>query len=167
MRIIIGNLWNFDLRGNAIVIPGNIGWTKHGENVMSAGVAKEARDRYPVLSSLIGERCQMYGKDTGVMAIYVNTHMFIFFPVKPLHPIIPHLSWNQPASIDLVHKSCMELAKIEDVAQNIYLPLVGCGNGGLSPLDVYPILRDTLSDRLTLVLQQDSAKLFKEQGWIS
>jgi hypothetical protein len=82
----------------------------------------------------------------------------------------PAMSWKAKATLDRVRRSTEELAAMgwmnrETIKANhgcdppfvledddVYLPLVGCGNGGLSENAVLPILFETLrDDRFVLV----------------
>ena len=161
MRIESGDIWSFWRKGFAVVIPGNIGWTRSGDNVMGRGVAAQARDLYPtLLPKQVGAYCRANGANTGVCLVGVGEgRWFIFFPVKPLNVHQPWLSWKGPATLDLVRKSAQELANIGGVPDvdkmKFALPLVGCGNGGLDPDDVIPILAECLKeDRFVLVIRE-------------
>jgi hypothetical protein len=82
----------------------------------------------------------------------------IFFPVKPLlDPFVnPERSWAQRASVGLIRRSAIEL---EAFQRKIALTLPGCGNGGLEPDSVYPILKRYLAeDRFLLVDNRDDWK---------
>lgn len=146
MNAIIGDIWQFDKPGNAIALPGNIGWTRKGENVMGAGVAKQAAQRYPTIKKYFGEGCQKYRSRTHILAYEEqDSSMLLFFPVKPLNEDCPWLSWKSKASLDRIDLSCQFLVSyingFSDVTNlQIYLPVVGCGNGGLEIKDAYPIL---------------------------
>ena len=146
------NIWDLHPHAN-IVIPTNIGWTKEGKNVMGAGLAAQAAQRFPKLAYFYGQYCKKYGSETEVIP-WAGTNQLILFPVKPLNVEKPWLSWQQPASLDLIRKSAEEL---EDLATSgvieglTAVPLVGCGNGKLSEKDVLPILREELDSRFILV----------------
>lgn len=146
---VIGNIWDWLDRDTRIVIPVNIGWKSDGTNVMGAGLAREAAQRYPGLPFWWGQTCKTLKEKTPVM-IYSPQPTIILFPTKPLNPEKPYLSWKQKASLELIERSAQQLARIEG---RIALPMVGCGNGALDPKKVEPILQKYLSeDRFTLVL---------------
>lgn len=160
MRCIRGDLFSY--LGSPLVIPTNQGWTKAGMNVMGRGVAREAANRYPILPELLGTYCmqrRFYAK-VWPFVMPTDNQILICFPVKPLRPKAPQFSWNQPASLSLIRKSVQQLAELvssdimpESAALSyIYLPLVGCGNGGLSRDAVLPIL-EQLDNRFILVEQ--------------
>ena len=74
----------------------------------------------------------------------------ICFPVKP-QASNPALSWKQSAGLELIARSTLYLVEHTPPSADIWLPLVGCGNGGLDPADVLPVLDRYLDDRFTLV----------------
>jgi hypothetical protein len=150
MKIERGNLWDRWERGDWIVITTNIGWDANGENNMGAGMALQAALRLSELPGWYGRWCRHYGAVTPVMA---GPGGFLFFPVKPLLEEDPARSWDQIASPCLIERSARQLRLMlgeldahlaEDVRVAMALP--GCGNGGLSPADVLPILEEHLSD---------------------
>lgn len=138
MKEATGNIWDWAAKGYLIVIPTNIGWTKReGYNVMGRGLAHQAAQRYPGLDAWYGHWCRSLGAATGL----TRYESLLLFPVKPLRDP-PWLSWQQRASLELIERSAEQLAqRIEPVV----LPLVGCGNGGLKPEAVLPILQRWLT----------------------
>lgn len=167
MQYAIGDLWDYAQQGYAVVIPINIGWTRDLHNVMGRGVAQQAAARFPGLSKAIGSLCFQFREAMPPVAQYAfdgkgHTFLLIPFPVKPLAPT-PSLSWKQPASLDLIRRSAMELVdlvKLEPKFGKVALPLVGCGNGGLSRDAVLPVLQSILvSDSFTLVEQPSSLSI--------
>ena len=150
MRIVSGDIWSSRFDACLRVVPVNLGWKANGENVMGRGVAQQAAKRYPDLPIWYGRRCEFMARDG-------DTRLFrycglLLFPVKPLDAIAPHLSWRQSADLGLVEKSTRQLASIP-MSKRVTLPLVGCGNGGLDPRDVLPVLAKYLTDDdFTLVL---------------
>ena len=151
MNEVTGDIWNYHHDQSWVVVPTNIGWKKHtSENVMGAGVAEQAAQRYPELPYLYGKWCRDRRTRTPVLTA---PHLrLILFPVKPLRVAEPWLSWQQPAALGLVMQSILELGKLDYTDDcPVYLPLVGCGNGKLNPGIVVPMLRAVLDDRFTLV----------------
>jgi hypothetical protein len=150
MKIVVGDIWSTKYDWPVYrVIPTNIGWKMDGSNVMGRGVAAQAAKLYPELAKWYGERCQRHWGDVG-LRVWKN---LVLFPVKPLNEEQPQLSWRQPADLDLVDESIVEL-KWFLTEQEIVLPMVGCGNGELDPMSVLPILKRYLSDdRFTLVIR--------------
>lgn len=146
MKQIRGDMFSPAFEEYRKVIPTNIGWRKDGKNVMGRGLALYGTKRYPDLSFWYGQFCQQHGIATPVVA-YPNSPL-ILFPTKPLADV-PYLSWTEPSSLELIKISTRQLAEFDG---KIVLPLVGCGNGHLSPEDVIPILEEHLKDdRFVLV----------------
>ena len=176
MREWAGDIWDRFMK-SFIVVPTNIGWKKGkhgpGANVMGAGVAAEASSRVSALASLYGEFCAKFGDKTET-TVDISTGL-VLFPTKPLADN-PAMSWKGKSSLDLVEKSARELADMgrwmtkekclkehdEDMHKlfgetaednDIYVPLVGCGNGGLDPDHVVPLLKSILNDDRFVLVQ--------------
>ncbi len=163
MRILRGSLWDSGLNNCVRVVSVNLGWKNTRENVMGRGVAKQAAERYPMLPSWYGWRCEAMA-DTELTRLYRYRDL-VLFPVKPLDRLLPHLSWKQTASLELVERSTKQLKVFFTGADTVALPLVGCGNGGLNPRDVLPILKEHLqNDRFLLILTNTSYK--ELQPWL-
>lgn len=153
MQVIKGNLWiHYGVSLEKVVIPTNIGWKTNGKNVMGAGLAKVAAEVLdPDLPGWYGGFCKIHEENTPVVE---SPKGMILFPVKPLNKSAPHMSWKQPADLKLIERSTIELAELGKKLKDhrIFVPTVGCGNGGLEISDVRPILEKHLSDQFTLVM---------------
>ncbi len=128
MKVETIDIW--ELKDYLKVIPTNLGWTKTGENVMGAGLAKQAAERYPDLTMIYGEACQeMRWGPTGLI-LYED---LILFPVKPVNYGYPHLSWKAHASFDLIAQMLTKLHTLarQDKDIKVAIPLIGTGNGKL------------------------------------
>ena len=122
-----GNILVWYKLGQTIVIPTNAGWKSNGENVMGAGIAKEASLIVPKLPSIYGEFCQQKNP-----RVYLKELHLICVPSKPLNTSSPHLSWKQDADFATVRTSLEWLeANSEQFPNPVYVPLLGAGNGGL------------------------------------
>lgn len=152
MQEIVGDLWDFHQQGQIICIPTNVGWKKNGENVMGRGVAQQAAEKMPDLTCRYGYHCMQ--KDGGE-SIYYEDLAVIMTPTKPLNKEAPHKSWQGQATLVRVEESLWQLRVLAASIDNlIYLPLLGCGNGGLYKNAVLPIIRGVLtSSQFQLVLQ--------------
>lgn len=153
----VGDIWRFHPH-SWVVIPTNLGWTKDGKNVMGAGLAKQAAQKFPDLPAWYGALVrtaatwERYGWTRKVT--YHTERRLVMFPVKPLIQDAPHFSWRQDADLTLIEGSAIHLAETAPKDAATCVPLVGCGNGKLDEKDVLPILRKHLDDRFILVRPQ-------------
>ena len=173
-EVSLENVWTYFGRC-WIVIPTNCGWTKTakddpalpcGPNPMGAGLAKEAAARDPLLPQVYGLFCY-YNRDERLVSYRPQTAL-IWFPTKPLNTRNPHLSWKSKANLEWIDRAACELAALDlplkdDLPRmfggaaklkhdDVLVPAVGTGSGGLSEDQVLPILHDRLtSDRFVYV----------------
>jgi len=136
MKEMKGNIWE---TADYIVIPTN-GFIKiNGECVMGRGLAKQMKDKIPEFPKILGDRIKAEGN---------HVHEFSYpyyvfsFPVKH--------NWWEKADLALIEQSAKELRTIIDsfnkpMTRKVYIPHVGCGNGGLNWKDVKPILEKYLN----------------------
>ena len=158
MRTYVGDLWDeaFD-PPTWRVIPTNLGWTKDEYNVMGRGVARQAAERNGGLASFYGKWCKMMaGQTTHDLICFANPSL-ILLPTKGLNRNTPHLSWQAPSDIRLLERAVQMMAfnMINRPRNLVALPLLGCGNGGLDPRDVVPILHRHLDQQYVLVLTEE------------
>jgi hypothetical protein len=152
-----GNIWALaHFMHDAVVIPTNQGYTKDGRNVMGAGIANQAKFRHPEIEAWYGDFCMKHGPETPVVAKRFNGsgggRYLIFFPVKPLNAKQPWMSWQQPAQLSLIERSLQQLSEFlpptgpgPNTSGKIYVPFVGCGNGGLEESLVIPLMDQYLT----------------------
>jgi hypothetical protein len=149
VREASGNIWDWIAKGACIVIPTNIGWRSDGANVMGAGLAAQAKYRYPGIDHWYGLHCRTNSRMYGHCVAQHPQHPLIFFPTKALDPGHPALSWRRSSDLITIVQS---LTALKRISGEIALPLVGCGNGGLPLESVLPLLQSRLDDdRFTLV----------------
>lgn len=158
-----GDVWDLavDPLHDAVVIPTNIGYTKHGRNPMGAGLARQASDRYPSLQVWYGEECMKLKQDTPVVAIRLPSRegayrCLVLFPTKPFDASAPQLSWKNPADLSLIERGLKQLSTLllAPAIKRIFVPLLGCGNGGLQPSQVLPLMDQYLGSDARFVLVQ-------------
>lgn len=124
------------------------GW-KQSCAVMGAGMAKQALKQAPGLKWTLGNIYHgraMKGYKTDVDLL--NVAKWIMFPTKPINQEKPYLSWQSQSSMELIRTSFCQLVDLitkcplharhftYDGSYPVYLPIPGCGNGGLDPEDV-------------------------------
>ena len=145
----IGNIWDYRPTKDAvIVVPTNVGWKKNGENVMGAGIAKQAAVMFPDLPLWYGTYCEQYREKAGVTFYWQDTDKAVpslaLVPTKALDEEKPWLSWQQESTMARVEQSLCEihyLVEQSNMKITIILPLLGCGNGGLDEKEVYPMMK--------------------------
>lgn len=131
-------------QADAICIPTNGKTKKNGAAVMGAGLAKQARNKWPGIDIQLGHYLENLGNI--VCGLLKDGECWIVsFPTKN--------DWKDSASLELIEKSAVLL---EDLANQfkwntIFLPPVGCGLGGLSFDAVKPVLEKHLDDRFYII----------------
>jgi hypothetical protein len=141
MREAAGNIWDWLDDGAKIVIPTNAGWRGDGSNIMGAGLAKQAAERYPQVPPWYGAWCSDHAGEPCVVGYPLAP--LIFFPTKPLNWQTPYASWKGKADLGTIRRSTKVLSSWPG-DELIAVPLVGCGNGGLAEDDVVPLLHKYL-----------------------
>ena len=148
METIKANIWNFQGKGY-IIIPTNGFVKRNGECVMGAGLAKQAKLRFPTLPLELGAKIALCGNHV----FHWDLYGLITFPVKH--------SWIENADPYLIEQSAVELSqyyeegyKLGADLPKIYMPQVGCGNGKLNWSDIEPIINLNLNHLVTIVDNQ-------------
>jgi hypothetical protein len=160
---VIGDIW--ETRHPCWrVIPTNIGWKQNGENVMGRGLAAMAKDKYPSIARFYGAHCKKYGHWAPITSRVVCDpddndlilDRLVFFPTKELNEAAPAMSWKNESSLRLIERSAQQLLLWAVWGLNggfpVYVPLVGCGNGGLRREAVMPILEEVLGRHPDFIL---------------
>lgn len=110
---------------------------------MGAGLAKALNKRFPGLEDYHKAGCALGCVSTGRVIVWqpkLLDKMIINFPTKQHYKNASDISWIKTGMIDLIH--VMVGLRIDSVA----IPGLGCGLGGLSFSDVYPIIIGSLSE---------------------
>lgn len=142
MREVTGNLWTYPADVRVITTNGTV--KKNGECVMGRGCAREARDKFPLLPSELGEHIT---KNGNVPCFFMDgDYDLITLPVKH--------HWHQKADIKLIERSVRAMLGLLEFELNnitVVMPRPGCGNGGLRWEDVKPVLEPILDDRFHVI----------------
>lgn len=135
------NIWDYEGKG-WLVIPTNLQTNSAGHNIMGAGLAKQAKQRYPEFAAHVG-----FWIDTeGLGTVWYNpetpkeeaAHGLFSFPTK--------YHWKENSSLELIDESAEYLSEnVRETDQPYYFPRVGCGLGGLDWRAVRPVLEKHLS----------------------
>jgi hypothetical protein len=153
MQIIKGDLFLPNKAVSAIIITTNNIIKKNGEAVMGAGVALECKKRWPDIPFILAKQIITH-KDKQVSHLKTvelnNTAIdIISFQTKT--------DWKLPSTMGLIVKSAHQLVEIADRmewgTESVWLPPVGCGNGGLKWDSVRRALEPILDDRFTFVFK--------------
>lgn len=146
MKEIKGDAWKLieqkEFQGLCILTNGIV--NSRGENIMGAGIAKQAKQRAPGLPKLIGNHIGQNGNIPLIIKSPKSGKYMITFPTKH--------DWKDKSDIDLIIRSANS---VNDIAEkydiNVLLPRPGCGKGGLNWNEVKPHLENILSDRIYIV----------------
>ena len=161
------DIWVEYQKGHYVCIATNGGWDKNGLNVMGAGMARQAADRFRNIRKDYGSWLQNHPRmaesahaitDVEIisdenLSRYCNR--LIFVCTKPLQSRdLPHLSWNAPCKMETIRENCVQM----EIAANsvslqlhpIQTTLLGTGCGGLDPKEVFEVMNELLSDRFML-----------------
>lgn len=98
MKEVKGNLWDFHNRGRTswIVITNNGNRKGNGEAVMGAGLALQAKKKFPQLPMWLGNRIKDFGNQVYFFGgIDIN---IVTFPTKE--------NWWESSSVDIIRRSC-------------------------------------------------------------
>ena len=159
-----GNIWFWHRLGSTIVIPTNAGYkiTRQGnQNVMGAGLAKEASKEFPNLALEYGELCHLENP-----CVWMQDYRIILVPSKVLIKDKPWQSWMAPATVERVTESLRWLQKLVEAdsksfEKNVYVPLIGAGNGQLDEEIVKELMEKVLVHTLFIGVTWDSGLPFK------
>lgn len=148
---VTGNIWDLYNKDKEafICITTNGVVKKNGENVMGAGVAKEAKEKFNGLSTMLGSLIKKKGNN-----VFMLTEQRLFsFPTKH--------NWFENSDLQLIKKSAEHLMLYlkEFNIPRVYLPRPGCGNGKLKWKDVKPIIENILDDRVLIVSKEYNGKV--------
>jgi hypothetical protein len=155
LREVYGDIWEMYEQEQAFLIVTTNGYVnKAGECVMGAGIAKQAKDRFPELPRLLGYNITRRGNH-----VHVFPHRrIITFPVKRI--------WSEDADLGLIRQSTAdldtEIAALASYYRRFFgcgVPLVsvrpGCGNGNLAWDEVRPVIEEVfVAHNITIVDRQ-------------
>lgn len=141
MQIVRGNLWDYHKQG-VVCITTNGNLKKNGELVMGAGIALQAKQRFPQLPKALGSAVQEFGN----IVLYFPTIRIMSFPTKN--------DWWNPSDLNLIQKSCSQAVAEanHNGLEHVYLPRPGCKNGQLDWTIVGPAIASILDDRFAVVI---------------
>lgn len=139
----VGDLWTFPAEYRCVTTNAEV--MSRGLNrfelVMGAGVAKQAKDRFPKLPFKLGGWVMKYGS----RAFICEEEKILTLPTK--------LDWRKKSIPALIERSLQQVVAICDkyAIASVVLTRPGCGNGGLDWNDVRPMCVFMLDDRFTVL----------------
>lgn len=140
VKIVSGDLWDRHREGAFVVVTTNGSIRKDGRAVMGRGIALEASERFPELQVRLARLIERFGNHVQLF----ESERLILFPVKD--------RWHEKAKMDLILQSALELRLLlveNPKVQPVFMPMPGCGAGGLAWHDVASILAP-LADFVTI-----------------
>lgn len=143
MRELTADLWDLHARDLTgwIVIPTNGMLRANGENVMGAGLAKQAADRFPGFAFAVGDHIALHGNTP-----YTWTQgRLLTIPTKS--------DWRLPSSLTLITDSIRLAIPMLTVfhIKVVYCPHLGCGLGQLDWNSVRNAIIPLVDDRFIFV----------------
>ncbi len=140
MKYTYGNLWDFHSLGPVCITTNGI-IKKDGTLVMGAGIALQAKQRFPDVPAKLADAVRKHGNH----AFFLLKEIMFSFPTKH--------DWRDKTDIDLIAKSCRQLVDLTDrmAFKYVFLHKPGCANGQLDWAEVNAVISSILDDRFTVV----------------
>lgn len=154
MKTAVADLWGLE-PADARVVTTNGYVAKSGELVMGAGCALEAKERWPDVPKLFGDKVARLGNHVHVLtpASFGGETPLVSFPTKPALGPTGEPGFRVGSDIKLIRRSAAQLVAVANAFEwrSVVLPQPGTGMGGLSWEAVRPYLEYLLDDRFTVV----------------
>lgn len=145
MREQIGDLWESG-KNQVVCITTNSIVKRDGTAIMGAGIAKQARDKFEGIDTVLGNMINRHGNKVHDLG-YWDSYRIIAFPTKN--------DWRKPSELSLIEKSAIQLSAFANLQGlngiSIYLPRPGVGYGQLKWGQVKPVIEQYLDDRFIVV----------------
>lgn len=144
MRLRSGNMWSVFDEADLYLITTNATLTVHGKLVMGAGIAKQARDRFPGLDEALGKAVIAKGKHYGLL-------ISPGWPRAKLGAFQTKLHWKDSAQFSLISEATGRLVlwcKAHPKA-SVHLNFPGIGYGNLPRAQALQVL-EPLPDTVTI-----------------
>lgn len=138
---VTGDIWDIQAKhpGSWVCVPTNLQVKSNGHAVMGKGLAKQADDRYPTLAAAYGRHLRRSSDANRTKPLYVLSPKMIMFPTKN--------DWRDRSQLNLIVQSYKDVYEhmngthLLQITTNVYCPLVGTGEGGLTWKEVSAELR--------------------------
>lgn len=109
--------------------------------IMGAGIAQDAKYRWPLIYDSYAKKCSLNQFGIGEILWETSESQFVaLFPTKT--------HWRMPSKIGYIKSGLQTLRKdiIEKSINSVALPYLGCSNGGLEWAEVKPLIKTILSE---------------------
>jgi len=141
------DIFYMPMNGEAVCITTNGITDRYGNAVMGKGIALQAKNLFHCEKRL-GEYIKTYGNRAFNLGMYKRDNQvftLFSFPTK--------YHWKEMSDMTLITRSAEQLVEMCDKfnISKCYLPLVGCGAGGLNWNTVEPMLSIILDDRFVVI----------------
>lgn len=142
MKIVNRNIWDDVDELDYIGVTTNSTLKKTGDLVMGAGIAKEAKKRYPECPKFFGEIVKKRNAENGFYGMIIYNKIFA---------LQTKVHWRDKSPIEVVEKSLAMLSVAAGAAPHmkIGIPFPAINNGGRSVEDIMPLLQK-LPDNITV-----------------
>lgn len=133
------NLWDYPAEFRCITTNGIL--NSRDELVMGAGVALQAKQRYPELPEILGRLV----KQLGNIPYIIEDLGIISFPTKN--------HWKYPSLLSLIEKNAKLIVELVDdyEIKSVVMPKIGTGNGGLNWEDVRKVIEPIFDNRFIVL----------------
>ena len=144
-------MWSVFNDSDLFLITVNSTLKTNGNLVMGRGIAKEAKDRFPILPVIAGAYLEKAGLDQQFFGIARQ-----LIPGNPIGLFQVKHHYRSDATLNLIKESSKMLANIlssESDLSRVHLNAPGIGNGRLNTEPVFKLIGEILgdySDRLTI-----------------
>ena len=143
---IVGDIWDQQCDWLCITTNGIV--KKDGRAVMGAGIALQAKQRYPNIDLILAKKIKERGNVVSSL-VKDGKKVIIAFPTKN--------DWRDSSDIGLIIQSAEQLRK--HFFNNILKPLVmlprpGCSNGGLEWTEVRESIAPILDDDKFIIIDR-------------
>jgi len=163
METLYGNIWRLAGPTDFVVIPTNIGWRKGtAQGIMGAGLAAQARSRWPTAEGSWGAHCVRCINERGSRGIVPPLLLLtgelpigiILLPTKPLNFREPHRSWQGPADPELIKhglrhilaEAHTEILTLLHKTYRVLVPLLGAGHGSMAEAESKRIIEQEVAE---------------------
>lgn len=129
-----GNMWDIYPTTNMFVFTTNASFTKDGELVMGAGIAKEVKKKWPGIEKKLGEQLKGYN----IYGFRPSPN----YPASKLGVFQTKVYWQDDAILSLIETSTNQLHDwvLWEGPERVDLNFPGIGHGKLEEKDVLPII---------------------------